>query len=677
MSWRRWSRRSAPTSSATWPSQRAWACTPSTATSSARISSRSSSRCASISSRSSGGRWCSPASWCFSVRTSSPARSTTRRRLRSSAASSSQASRSSCSRSASGRFRGAPRRFPTTGRRRSAANRCRGMLEVCHPTVDVHIGGVSVSQRGVGDRRPPAGPDVETGPRLAGYVKSVLVVALSTGVAALLHNRFEGANLIMVYLLGVLGAAVSLGRGPAVLASLLSVASFDFFFVPPGGTLAVSDPQYLVTFAVMLLTAIVIATLAARLRTQARVARIDGRRAEALARLSGELVALRDRDRIATSAVRHLEEVFESRAALLLPDAHGRLSVAAGDAALLEDGDRERGVAQWAFDSGHAAGRGTDTLQQHRCLHLPLRSSSRELGVITIAPADPRRRTAPDAIRLLEAFANQVALALERAALADQAERARVQGEAERMRSGLLSSVSHDLRTPLAVITGAATTLLEAGDSLPEIERREMLKSLAEEATRLNQLVGNLLAMTRLEGGALEVRRSWHSLEEIIGAALHRSGPLAGDRPVRIDLPPHLPLVAVDDVLLEQVVFNLVENAIHHAPSSQPIEIRVRPTANEIEVSVADRGPGLPPGAEEQVFEKFYRGRSADRRGGAGLGLAICRGIVAAHGGRLWASDRVGGGAEFVFALPRDPDPPRVEQEAPAGEEERGERALP
>jgi two-component system sensor histidine kinase KdpD len=407
-----------------------------------------------------------------------------------------------------------------------------------------------VSQRWVAGRRPAVGPDAGTGAPLAGYVKGVLVVALCTGVAALMQTRFERANLIMVYLLGVLWAAVSLGRGPAVLASLLAVASFDFFFVPPGGTLAVSDPQYLVTFAVMLLAAFVIATLAARLRTQVRMARIDERRAEALARLSGELVALREHDRIAASAVAHLRELFERRVALLLPDDRGRLAVAAGDTALMEDGSNEHGVAQWAFDSGHAAGRGTDTLQEHRCLHLPLRASGRELGVIAIANQDPRRPMSPGSIRLLEAFANQVALALERATLADQAESARVQGEAERLRSGLLSSVSHDLRTPLAVITGAASTLLEAGDTLPATERNEMLKSVAEEATRLNQLVGNLLAMTRLEGGALEVRRSWHPLEEIIGAALHRIGPLVEERPVRVDLPPHLPLVAVDDVLL-------------------------------------------------------------------------------------------------------------------------------
>jgi two-component system sensor histidine kinase KdpD len=248
-----------------------------------------------------------------------------------------------------------------------------------------------------------------------------------------------------------------------------------------------------------------------------------------------------------------------------------------------------------------------------------------------------------------------------------------VQSETERLRSGLLSSVSHDLRTPLAVITGAASTLLEDEDRLDPVAQREMLRSIADEAGRLNRLVANLLAMTRLEAGALEVRRSWHSLEEVVGAALHRLEPLLGSRPVRVQLPANLPLVAVDDVLLEQVVFNLLENSVKHAPSTTPIEIEARVVRDtELELSIADRGPGLAPGSEERVFEKFYRGDDSRRSGGVGLGLAICRGIVEAHGGRLFAANRPDGGARFAFTLPLDrpaptvlpepaPEPPRVE----------------
>jgi len=515
--------------------------------------------------------------------------------------------------------------------------------------------------------RPP-----ESASRWQPYGQSALTVLVCTALSVIMNPWFERSNLIMVYLLGVMWVAVSLGRGPAVMASFLSVVAFDFFLVPPRFTFAVSDTQYLLTFGVMLLASILIGTLAARLQAQVQAARVGEHRADALAKLSGELVALQDRDRILAALLRHLEDVFESRGVVLLPDARGKLDVAAGDAALLGPGAHERGVAQWAFDAGQSAGRGTSTLPGSRCLHLPLRGSSRELGVIALEPRDIRSLMAPDSFRLLRAFGNHAALALERSALADQAEHARVQTETERLRSGLLSSVSHDLRTPLAVITGAASTLLEDEDRLDAVAQREMLRSIADEAGRLNRLVANLLAMTRLEAGALEVRRSWHSLEEVVGAALHRLEPMLGSRPVRVSLLPTLPLVAVDDVLLEQVVFNLVENAVKHAAATSPIEIEARLRDHEVELSIADRGPGLAPGSEERVFEKFYRGDASRRSGGVGLGLAICRGIVEAHGGRLRAANRPDGGAIFSFTLPLDtrapviepepaPEPPRVE----------------
>jgi two-component system sensor histidine kinase KdpD len=509
----------------------------------------------------------------------------------------------------------------------------------------------------------PARQAPESRIRWQTYGQSALVVLACTVLSVLMNPWLERANLIMLYLLGVMWVAVSLGRGPAVLASVLAVLAFDFFLVPPRYTFGVSDTQYLVTFAVMLLASILIGTLAARLQAQVQAARVGERRADALARLSGELVALQDRARILAMLLRHLEDVFESRGVVLLPDAAGRLEVTAGDPGLLGSDAHERGVAQWAFDAGQSAGLGTATLPGSRCLHLPLRGSSRELGVIALEPRDIRSLMAPDSFRLLRAFANHAALALERSALAEQAERARVQSETERLRSGLLSSVSHDLRTPLAVITGAASTLLEDDDRLGPTARREMLRSIADEAGRLNRLVSNLLAMTRLEAGALEVKRSWHSLEEVVGAALHRLDPLLGGRAVRVNLPPELPLVAVDDVLLEQVVFNLLENAVKHAPGSTPIEIEARARDQEVELSVCDRGPGLAPGSEEQVFEKFYRGEISRRAGGAGLGLAICRGIVEAHGGRLRAANRPDGGARFTFTLPLDANAPVVEPE--------------
>jgi len=465
----------------------------------------------------------------------------------------------------------------------------------------------------------------------------------------------------MIYLLGVMWAAVWLGRGPAVLASVLSVASFDFFFVHPTLSFAVADTEYLMTFAVMLVAALLIGTLAARLQAQVRAARHDQRRSDALSRFSGELVALQDRQRILEAAIRHMEDVFECRVVVLLPTGEGRLEVAAGDAALLGDGAEERGVAQFAFDSCQPAGLGTATLPSSRCLHVPLRGSTCELGVIAIAPVDLSRPVGRDALRLMKAFADHAALALERDLLAEQAERSRVQSETERLRSALLSSVSHDLRTPLAAITGAASTLQENQGLAPQ-DRQDLLKTVGDEAGRLNRLLTNLLAMTRLESGALDVRRSWHSMEEIVGAALNRMGAQLEGRPVSVEIAHHVPLVSMDDVLIEQVVFNLLENAVKHAPSADAIEIKVRAGAEHVEVSVGDRGPGLPRGGEERLFEKFQRG-DAPPAGSVGLGLAICRGIVQAHGGTIHAANR-GRGALFTFRLPLGADAPAVALEA-------------
>ena len=501
-------------------------------------------------------------------------------------------------------------------------------------------------------------------PRGRDYFLAALIVLGSTGLAAVMEPGFDPSNLIMVYLLGVMAAALSLGRGPAVLASVLSVASFDFFFVPPRLTLSVADAQYLVTFGIMLMAALLIGTLAARLRAQVQSARVDQHRSRSLSKLSGELVGLQDRDLILAAVLRHVEEVFESRAVVLLPEAGGRLAVVAGDPALLGSEGEERGVAQWAFDAGHAAGLGTDTLPGSHCLHLPLRGTRRELGVMAVMPGETGRLLAPATFRLLEAFANHAALAIERGQLAEQAEHARIQGETERLRSALLSSVSHDLRTPLAVITGVTSTLLEAEETLALDDRREMLKTVADEAARLNRLVANLLAMTRLEAGALEVKRSWHSIEEIVGAALRRLDPFLAGRPVTVDVASEVPLVPVDDVLIEQVIFNLVENAVKVAPPSEPIGIRARAGAENLEVVITDRGPGFPSGTEDRLFEKFYRGEGSPG-GGVGLGLAISRGIVEAHGGRITAANRHGGGARFAFTLPLGAGAPTVEQEPP------------
>jgi two-component system, OmpR family, sensor histidine kinase KdpD len=524
------------------------------------------------------------------------------------------------------------------------------------------------------DETAAAPPAVAAGPpslRAGNYVRAVVAVGVCTALAWLVHRRLDPANLTMIYLLGIMVVAVRLGRGPAVLASLLGVAAFDFFFVPPQFTFHVSDTQYVVTFAGMLGVALVISTMASRLRQQTEAARERERRMAVLYRLSRELSGLRETRELLRAALSRVADVFASRAVILLPDADGRLAVAAGDAAALGEGGHDQGVAQWTFDHAQPAGAGTPTLPAARALFLPLPGVRETVGVLGLVPDDPDRVLTRDRFRLAETFASQVALSLERAQLAEQAERTHVLIESERTRSLLLSSVSHDLRTPLSVITGATSSLLADGAVLPAPVGRELVETIADEAQRLNRLVGNLLDMTRLESGAMPVRTDWHSLEEIIGSALGRLESRLPGRPVEVKLPPGLPLVRLDDVLVEQVIFNLIENALKYTPPTSPIEIGATLGDGRLVLEVADRGPGLPPGQEESVFEKFYRGRREGDPSGVGLGLSICRGIVEAHGGTITAANRAGGGAVFRVVLPQTEPPPVVlpEDDAGAGED--------
>jgi two-component system sensor histidine kinase KdpD len=475
-------------------------------------------------------------------------------------------------------------------------------------------------------------------------------VAIATGLAWLIFPFVEAANLIMTYLLAIIGVATRCGRGPSVAASVLSVAAFDFFFVPPHFTFAVADTQYLLTFAVMLLVALVISGLTLRIRRQAEAARLREQRTAALYAMSRELAGTASADELVAIAARHIAAVFDAEVALLQVPAEAGLPAARnGGGLILETDDLE--LARWAFDHRQPAGRGTARSGTARTVHLPLLGSREPLGVLSVRP---RRRDAfgtPEAFHQLETFVNQTALALERARLAQEAQDARVRAETERLRSALLTSVSHDLRTPLAAITGAATTMLEPGAPLDARTQHELLESIRDEGERLNRLVQNLLEMTKLESGALQLHRDWHPLEEVVGAALGRLAKSLGSRRVSTSIPPDLPLVAIDDVLIEQVLVNLLDNAIKYTPPDSAIRIIATATRDKVTVEVADHGPGLPPGGEDRVFEKFYRAAPAGRHG-AGLGLAICRGIVEAHGGRIWAQNLPEGGVAFLFTLP-------------------------
>jgi two-component system sensor histidine kinase KdpD len=442
-----------------------------------------------------------------------------------------------------------------------------------------------------------------------------------------------------------------------VLAAVLSVAAFDFFFVPPHLTFAVSDSQYVVTFAVMLAVSLVISTLAAQVRAQADAARRREQRTQVLYAMSRDLAAARTVEEIALVASRHVSDVFGGPAGAFVPGPDGGLRVASPAAPA--EGSREAAVAQWAFDHGKPAGLGTDTLPGASAVYLPLLGTQAVLGVVGVRPDPDVLPLRPDQFDVLEALARQAASGLERVRLAEEAQRARLAVESERLRSTLLSSVSHDLRTPLATITGAASSLLR-DVSLGAEARRELEAAIFEEAGRLNRLVTNLLDMTRLESGSVQLTRDWHSVEELVGAALRRLEPLLGGRVVRVKVPESLPLVPVDGVLIEQALVNLIENALKYTEPRSPIDVTAEPADGSVVVEVADEGPGLPAGAEEQVFEKFYRAAPGKR--GFGLGLPICRAIMAAHGGRIWAERRDPRGTRFRFTLPLGETPPATRE---------------
>jgi two-component system sensor histidine kinase KdpD len=516
-----------------------------------------------------------------------------------------------------------------------------------------------------GDRdvsRPAAPPPWRRPTDWTPYAQALAAVSISTTIAWAMFPYFGLSNLIMVYLLSVIVVATRYGQGPSLLASLLSVAAFDFFFVPPYYTFAVSDTQYLVTFAVMLVVALVISNLAVRIRAQAASARDREQRIAALYAMSRELASTRGVRELLRVAVRHITEVFRAKVVVLLPDAGGRLAPGDPSATEFPMDASEAAVGQWVYEHGQVAGQGTDTLPGAAGLYVPLVGSRGTVGVLGLRPSEPRSLQAPEQLHQLETFASQTALAIERARLAEETERAQVHAETERLRNSLLSSVSHDLRTPLASITGAASTLLENEARLDAPTRRDLLEALHEEADRLNRLVQNLLEMTRLEAGALVPRTAWHSVEEVVGAALGRFAKALADRPVTTRIPAELPLVPMDDVLIEQVLINVIDNAIKYTPAGTPIEVRAEDTGTGVLVEIADRGPGLPPGEERLIFEKFHRAEPAHSARGAGLGLAICHGIIRAHGGRIWAENRPGGGVAIRFTLPVKEPPPTLSE---------------
>ncbi len=493
--------------------------------------------------------------------------------------------------------------------------------------------------------------------RVGEYSRAVGIVAVATAVCLALRAHLESVDVVMLLLLGVVAAASRSRRGPALAAAVLSIAVFDFCFVPPYYTFNVLDTGYYLTFGVMLAVAITMSGLTSRIREQQQAADVRAARTASLYALETDLAAALDLDAMQRAAEAHLSAAVSGKARIHLPAASGGAGVPELplDPALYDQAVRIAGT--WAVATRRVTGWGTPHGSEVGMMLVPLPIGPDRTGLAIIEPGDPTRWPDPERQALIGEMITLASNALERRTLALDAERARAEAEAERLRTAILSSLSHDLRTPLAGIEGAATSLLGEAMTLPAAVRRELIESILEESRRMSRLVRNLLDMVRVETGTLTPQSSWQPIEEVVGVALLRLEERLASHPVTVSIPGDLPMVAIDELLIEQVLLNLLENAARYTPPGTRIEIAALAEGEAVVVSVADRGPGIPQGDEERVFERFYRGSlaaagQADGGAGSGLGLTICRGIVTAHGGTIWIEPHPAGGTVVRFTLP-------------------------
>ena len=493
------------------------------------------------------------------------------------------------------------------------------------------------------------------------YVSAALLVGATVLVSMVLREFLNLPDLEMLFLLTIMITAVWFGRGPSIFGAALGVGSYDFFFVRPYYTFSIEDSRYFLTFAMMFGVGVVMSEFASRLKRQERDAVAREERTAALYELTRELASTDTPSSIAAIAARHAAGAFAAKAIVFGATGNGALRVIGAAPEGAQSEEKDLGVAKWSLEHNELAGLGTDTLPGAGALCAPLHAGQSRLGVLALVPQDKGALRA-DQRAFLDVFCRQTAAALERARLSEEAKHAELRAQTEEMRSSLLSAVSHDLRTPLASITGAATSLRDDRD-LTDPTRGELVESIVDEAERLERLVANLLDMTRLEAGGVALKRDWMPLEEMIGSALTRLEARLEDRTVTVSIASDVPLVLVDPVLFEQVFVNLLENAVKYTPKKSPIDILARREDDRVTVEVRDHGPGLEKGTEVQVFDKFYRGPHIGVSG-AGLGLPICKGIVDAHGGTMVAENRSGGGATFHISIPSGGTPPSL---APKG----------
>jgi len=484
------------------------------------------------------------------------------------------------------------------------------------------------------------------------YGWGLALVLVATLIGWLVDPFISPTNLVVIYLLAVILAAFYLGRGPAVMTSILGVLVFDFFFVPPRFTMAVSSAEYLLTFAGLFATGLIVSHLTSLVREQAEAAQSREAQTAALYELGRDLTVTAGLDAIARTVINHIGQTFGREVAIFLPDESGALELHAASPELVIS-ENEHAVADWSFKHGQLAGRGTDTLPDASMRYQPLKTARGVVGVLGVKPAQvPGQYLNSDQRRTLDSFANQIAMAIERAGLAEQAHQAEILEITEKLQSALLNSISHDLRTPLVSITGALSSLAEDSIPLDDPARHSLIETARGEADRLNRLVGNLLDMSRLESGAVHLHWEESDLQDVIGSALEQLGTRLQDRPIRVDIPDDLPLASLDFVMVSRVLVNVIDNAVKYSPVGSPIDIGAHAAGGYVEVTVADRGLGIPAEDLTRIFDKFYRVQRPNNVTGTGLGLSISKGIIEAHGGFMAAENRTDGGTLITLALP-------------------------
>lgn len=489
--------------------------------------------------------------------------------------------------------------------------------------------------------------------QLRGCLVAAVLCALITLIASQWLIAFDAANLVMIYLLGVVVVALFYGRWPSVLATVLNVVSFDLFFIAPRGTLAVSDVQYILTFGVMLTVGLVIGNLTAGVRYQARIARYREQRTRHLYEMSKSLAVGRTPRDIVQTSEQFIRSTFHASSLILLPDEHGKLRPLTSTSGMTP---WDEAIARWSFDKGLPAGAGTDTLPGVPYQILPLRSADKNHGLVIVEPSNLRQLMIPEQQRLVETFTVLIANALERMALSHSEAASRLSAEREQLRNALLSALSHDLRTPLTVLFGQAEMLMLdlASDNSKYVPQASQIR---EQTLSTIRLVSNMLDMARIQSGGLNLREEWLALEEVVGGALSSMAPSLKGHEVRLDLPDDIVLIKGDSTLLERVFTNLIENSLKYAGNSAPRGIRAWRAASRLEISVWDSGPGIAEDDLSRIFDKFWRGDKESAVPGVGLGLAICKTIIESHGGQIWAENRAEGGAAFRLSLPLPPVP--------------------